>query len=91
MDATVTLVGSMLAFVGVLGGALVAYLGKRGENAVAGYSSLTERLQTQLDRLERQLGERDAKLAELQAQRTADQEEITRLRIDNSRLGGTSS
>lgn len=46
---------------------MVAYLGKRGENALTGFSSLTERLQTERDRLERQVAERDMKLAELNA------------------------
>ncbi|TVL90227.1 hypothetical protein CD790_23960 [Streptomyces sp. SAJ15] len=84
-----TLFGSFLASVGVLGAAVAAYLGKRGENALTGYSSLTEKLQAERDRLERQLAERDTKLAELIAQRTADQTEIARLRMDNHRLGGT--
>ena len=96
MDATVTLFGSLLASLGVLGAAVVAYLGKRGENALTGYSSLTEKLQTERDRLERQVAERDAKvaerdakLAELNALHAHDQSEIARLLIDNQRLGGT--
>ncbi|MGH4032808.1 hypothetical protein ACQB60_28175 [Actinomycetota bacterium Odt1-20B] len=89
MDATVTLFGSLLACLGALGAALVAYLGKRGENALNGYSSLTEKLQSERDRLERQVAERDAKLAELNALHTHDQTEIARLLIDNQRLGGT--
>ncbi|MEV5983384.1 hypothetical protein [Streptomyces sp. NPDC052114] len=89
MDATVTLVGSVLACLGVLAGAVVAYLGKRGENALNGYSSLTEKLQIERDRLERQVAERDAKLAELSALHAHDQSEIARLLIANERLGGT--
>ncbi|MEV8315218.1 hypothetical protein AB0Q95_13690 [Streptomyces sp. NPDC059900] len=89
MDATVTLFGSLLASLGVLGAAVVAYLGKRGENALTGYSSLTERLQSERDRLERQVAERDEKLAELNALHVHDQSEIARLLIDNQRLGGT--
>ncbi|MEU7582729.1 hypothetical protein AB0B50_34700 [Streptomyces sp. NPDC041068] len=73
----------------MLAGAVVAYLGKRGENAVNGYSSLTEKLQIERDRLERQVAERDAKLAELNALHTQDQSEIARLLIANERLGGT--
>ncbi|MEU6823743.1 hypothetical protein ABZ921_24175 [Streptomyces atriruber] len=89
MDATVTLFGSVLATLGVLGAAVVAYLGKRGENALMGYSSLTEKLQIERDRLERQVAERDAKLAELNALHAHDQSEIARLLMDNERLGGT--
>ncbi|MET8690189.1 hypothetical protein ABZV77_38880 [Streptomyces sp. NPDC004732] len=89
MDATVTLFGSVLATLGVLGAAVVAYLGKRGENALMGFSSLTEKLQIERDRLERQVAERDAKLAELNALHAHDQSEIARLLMDNERLGGT--
>ena len=79
MDATT--LGSVLALAGVLSGAVVAYLGKRGENALTGYSSLTDNLQEERDRLDRQLIERDAKLA-------AQAEEIARLRGIIIRLGG---
>ncbi|MEU7431099.1 hypothetical protein AB0B07_09610 [Streptomyces sioyaensis] len=80
MDATT--LGSVLALAGVLSGAVVAYLGKRGENALTGYSSLTDNLQEERDRLDRQLIERDAKLA-------AQADEITRLRQIIIQLGGT--
>jgi hypothetical protein len=85
MDATT--LGSVLALVGVLSGAVVAYLGKRGETAVTGYSSLTDQLQeeradqrAQIADLRQQLTDRDARLAEQCALRAADQAEITRLR-----------
>ncbi|MEV8014811.1 hypothetical protein AB0O76_00305 [Streptomyces sp. NPDC086554] len=65
MDATVTLFGSVLASLGVLGAAV------------------------ERDRLERQVAERDVKLAELNALHAHDQSEIARLLIDNQRLGGT--
>lgn len=80
MDATA--LGSVLALAGVLSGAVVAYLGKRGENALTGYSSLTDNLQEERDRLDRQLIERDTKLA-------AQADEITRLRNIIIQLGGT--
>ncbi|MFI0768639.1 hypothetical protein ACWDHW_13075 [Streptomyces melanosporofaciens] len=80
MDATT--LGSVLALVGVLAGAAVAYLGKRSENALTGYSSLTDNLQEERDRLDRQLIERDAKLG-------AQAEEIARLRSIIIQLGGT--
>lgn len=93
MDATT--LGSVLALIGVLAGAVVAYLGKRGETAVTGYSSLTDQLQeeradqrTQIADLRQQLTDRDARLAEQAAFRAADQAEITRLRTIVQSLGG---
>ncbi|WP_406487403.1 hypothetical protein [Streptomyces phaeochromogenes] len=88
LDAGTTLLGSLLACAGVLGAAVVAYLGKRGENALNGYSSLTEKLQSERDRLERQIVERDTRIDELSTMHTADQSEIARLRLDIHRLGG---
>ncbi|WP_327667520.1 MULTISPECIES: hypothetical protein [unclassified Streptomyces] len=70
------------------GAAAVAYLGKRGENALSGYSSLTDKLQTERDRLERQVAERDTRISELSTLHAADQSEIARLRLDIHRLGG---
>ncbi|MGA5506815.1 hypothetical protein [Streptomyces umbrinus] len=78
MDATT--LGSLLVGVGAVVGGVVAYLGKRGENALTGYSSLTEKLQTERDRLERQLAERDTRIDQMSTQHTADQAEISRLR-----------
>ncbi|MFD3310052.1 hypothetical protein [Streptomyces sp. NPDC058694] len=78
MDATT--IGAVLALAGVLSGSVVAYLGKRGENALTGYSSLTEKLQTERDRLDSKVIELNATLAEQAANRAADQAEIARLR-----------
>ncbi|WP_328846107.1 hypothetical protein [Streptomyces sp. NBC_00258] len=78
MDATT--LGSLLVGVGAVVGGVVAYLGKRGENALTGYSSLTEKLQTERDRLDSKVTELNAKLAEQAASRAADQAEIARLR-----------
>ncbi|KPI11460.1 hypothetical protein OK074_2792 [Actinobacteria bacterium OK074] len=89
MDAGTTLLGSLLACAGALAAAVVAYLGKRGENALSGYSSLTEKLQSERDRLERQVAERDSRIDELTLMRTVDQTEIARLRVDITRLGGS--
>lgn len=89
MDADTTLLGSSLACAGALGAAVVAYLGKRGENALNGYSSLTEKLQSECDRLERQVAERDSRIDELTLLHSADQSEIARLRPGIHRLGGT--
>jgi outer membrane murein-binding lipoprotein Lpp len=78
LDATT--LGSLLVGVGAVVGGLVAYLGKRGENALTGYSSLTGTLQKERDRLDAKVTELNAKVAELSALRAADQAEITRLR-----------
>lgn len=75
-----TTLGSLLLGVGAVVGGVVTYLGKRGENAVTGYSSLTEKLQTERDRLERQLAERDSRIDQMSTQHIADQAEIARLR-----------
>lgn len=94
MDATT--LGSVLAFAGVLTGAVVAFYGKRGENAITGYTSLTGDLQEERDRLdrkvaelERALTEANAHAAEQAALRAADQAEITRLRALLIHHGGT--
>lgn len=86
MDATT--LGSVLAFVGVLAGAVVAYLGKRGETALTGYSSLTGDLQEERDRLDRKVTDQAVALAEQSALRAADQAEIARLRAIIIQLGG---
>lgn len=72
----------------MLGAAVVAYLGKRGENALNGFSSPTDKLQSERDRLERQVAERDTRITELSSLHAADQSEIARLRLDIHRLGG---
>lgn len=81
MDATT--LGILLTASGGIVGAMVAYLGKRGETAITGYSSLTNDLQEERDNLRMQV-------ADVLALRAADQAEITRLRIENARLGGPS-
>ncbi|MGW4950680.1 hypothetical protein [Streptomyces parvulus] len=86
MDATT--LGGLLAGVGTVLGAAVAFWGKRGENALTGYSSLTDNLQEERDRLDRKVTELNAKLAEQAALRAADQAEITRLRAMIIDLGG---
>lgn len=78
MDATT--LGSLLVGVGAVAAAVVAFLGKRGENALTGYSSLTNDLQEERDALKAERTELNAKLAELSALRAADQAEIARLR-----------
>ncbi|MEU5838763.1 hypothetical protein ABZ820_34580 [Streptomyces diacarni] len=82
MDATA--LGALLVGVGGLASAVVAFVGKRGENAITGYSSLTNDLQEERDALRLQL-------AELYGQRAADQAEIARLRGIVTQLGGDPS
>lgn len=86
MDATT--LGSLLVGVGAVVGGVVAYLGKRGENAVTGYSSLTNDLQEERDGLKAERTELNAKLAEMSALRACDQTEIARLRALIIHLGG---
>ncbi|MEU1908095.1 hypothetical protein [Streptomyces hygroscopicus] len=83
MDATtLSALGALLVGVGGLATAVVTAIGKRGENALNGYSSLTNDLQEERDGLRLQL-------TEAFAQRAADQAEITRLRNEIMRLGGS--
>jgi len=86
LDATT--LGSLLVGVGAVVGGLVAYLGKRGENAIVGYSSLTGDLQEERDALKAERADLNTKLAEQSALRAADQAEIARLRALIIHLGG---
>lgn len=89
MDATtLTTLGSLLMGVGAVFGGLVAYLGKRGENALTGYSSLTNDLQEERDALRAERDQLNSRLAEVSSLRAADQAEIARLRAEIIRLGG---
>ncbi|MEV4863282.1 hypothetical protein [Streptomyces ossamyceticus] len=93
MDATT--IGSLLVGVGAVVGGLVAYLGKRSENALTGYSSLTDNLQEERDRLDKKVTELTttintmaASAAQESSLRAADQAEIARLRALVISLGG---
>lgn len=86
MDATT--IGAWLALAGVLSGSVVAYLGKRSENALTGYSSLTNDLQEERDRLDSKVTELHKELAEAASLRAADQAEMARLRGIITQLGG---
>lgn len=72
--------GSLLVGLGAVAGAVVAYVGKRGENALTGYSSLTNDLQEERDSLKTERDALNTRLAEQAALRAADQAEIARLR-----------
>lgn len=84
MDATT--IGSLLVGVGAVAAAVVAYLGKRGETALTGYSSLTGTLQKERDRLDGKVTELHTQLADAARLRADDQAEIARLRDENARL-----
>jgi hypothetical protein len=80
LDATT--IGAVLALAGVLSGSVVAYLGKRGENA------LTDNLQEERDRLDGKVTTLHRELAEAASLRADDQAEIARLRNVITELGG---
>jgi hypothetical protein len=98
----VTTIGTLLVGVAAVVGGLVTYLGKKGENALTGYSSLTDNLQEERDRLDKKVTEQAATIntqtttistmaasaAEQSALRAADQAEIARLRALVVQLGG---
>lgn len=89
MDAnTLTTLGGLLLGIGAVVGGVLAYLGKRGENAVAGYSSLTNDLQEERDGLKTERDALNTRLAEQSALRAADQAELARLRAQIIQLGG---
>jgi chaperonin cofactor prefoldin len=84
--------------VGVLSGSVVAYLGKRGENAnarmVAEMDQVQEerdRMMQQRDALQIQVSDKDKRIEELLEQRLADRETIARLRVRIVEMGGDPS
>lgn len=84
----VTTIGSVIALVGVLSGSVVAYLGKRGENATTRMNSEIDQIQEERDGLRKELAERNARIEALLTQRVTDQETIARLRVDIIQRGG---
>lgn len=86
MDATT--LGSVLALAGVLSGALVAYLGKRGENTTTRLNVAMDQIQEERDGLRTQLAERDGRINQLLEQRLTDQVDLARLRVKIIELGG---
>ncbi|WP_330349559.1 hypothetical protein [Streptomyces sp. NBC_00582] len=89
MDATT--LGAVLALVGVLSGSVVAYLGKRGENATTRWNAEIDQIQEERDGLRKELTERDTRISLLLEQRVTDQVEIARLRVKVVELGGDPS
>lgn len=87
MDATT--LGAVLACVGVLSGSVVAYIGKRGENGVTRFNSVTDQLQEELIAKRTELAAAQSELSRLNQQRHDDLVRITQLEIEIIRLGGT--
>lgn len=85
----VTLIGGLLVGGAALIGTFVTWIGKRGENAISGYSSLTDNLQEERDRLDKKVAEQALIITEQAAQHARDQAEITRLRGLVLEHGGT--
>ena len=86
MDAAT--LGAVLACVGVLSGSVVAYIGKRGENGVTRFNSVTDQVQEERDGLVRRLAEKDVQITALEQQRHDYLVRITHLEIEIIRLGG---
>jgi uncharacterized membrane-anchored protein YhcB (DUF1043 family) len=86
LDATT--IGALIACVGVVSGSVVAYLGKRGENATTRMNSEIDQIQEERDGLRKQLADRDSRIAELLKQQGDDYVTIARLRVQVIQLGG---
>lgn len=85
---TDTTIGAVLAAVAGLIGSVVVYVGKRGENSVSRFNSVTDQVQEDNATLRDQLSKRDELIGTLQDRRQKDIETITRLRIKVINLGG---
>jgi uncharacterized membrane-anchored protein YhcB (DUF1043 family) len=81
-------IGAVLALAGVLSGSMVAYLGKRGENATTRLNSEMDQIQEERDGLRKQLAEREDRITELLKQQGEDYVRIARLRAQVINMGG---
>ncbi|MCI3246279.1 hypothetical protein [Streptomyces spinosisporus] len=86
MDGTT--LGTVLAAVAGLVGSGVVWIGKRGENGVSRFNSVTDQIQEDNATLREQLSKRDELIGVLQDRRSTDIETITKLRIKVIQLGG---
>lgn len=86
MDATT--LGAALAFAGVASGAVVTFIGKRGETGVARFNSVTDQVQEEVIRKTAELTAAQTELSVLRQQRHDDLIRITQLEIEIIRLGG---
>jgi hypothetical protein len=80
--------GALLAAIAGLIGSLVVYVGKRGENKVSSFNSVTDQVQEELARKATELAAAQTEIARLNQQRHDDLIRITQLEIENLRLGG---
>lgn len=87
MDATT--IGAVLACVGVLSTGVVAYIGKRGENGLSRFNSVTDQLQEELTGKRTELAAAQTEIVSLQKQRRRDLVYITQLEIEVTKRGGT--
>jgi uncharacterized membrane-anchored protein YhcB (DUF1043 family) len=86
-----TTIGAILALAGVMSGSVVAYLGKRGENATVRWNSEMDQIQEERDGLRKQVAEKETRITGLLEQRLTDQVELARLRVKVVELGGDPS
>lgn len=86
MNAT-TLGGLLVGASGIVA-AVVAYLGKRGENATTRMNSEMDQIQEERDGLRAQLLARDTRIVELLEERGTDKVELARLRVKIIEMGG---
>jgi uncharacterized protein YlxW (UPF0749 family) len=88
MDGTA--LGTLLLGVGAVITAVVAYVGKRGENRLAartGTLQLLDEIQEERNGLREQLRQRDERIAELMQDRLTDQLQLARYRVRLIELG----
>jgi len=86
MDATT--LGSLLLGVGAVATAVVAFVGKRGENGLGRFNSFTDQIQEERDRAADRLATAQAEIISLHKQQHDDLIEITRLQMKVNQLGG---
>ena len=84
-----TSLGAVLAAVAGLVGSGVVFVGKRGENRVTGFNSVTDQIQEELTTKRTELAAAQAELAVLYQRRHDDLIRITQLEVEIIRLGGT--
>ncbi|MDX3759358.1 hypothetical protein ACWCQW_03210 [Streptomyces mirabilis] len=87
MDGTT--LGAVLAAVAGLVGSGVVYVGKRGENGVTRFNSVTDQIQEELTTKRTELAAAQTELSRMNQQRHDDLVRITQLEIEIIRLGGT--
>lgn len=86
---TDTTIGAVLACVAGLIGSVVVYVGKRGENNVSRFNSVTDQVQEEVVRKSTELAAAQTEISRLSQQRHDDLIRITQLEIEIMRLGGT--